>query len=166
MKKTTQFLVFALVLSANLAFSQSKFSLVGGIKYYKESDYFIKNYPSQLGIFLGTYYNLSRRHSLAPKVEITTDGSKNIGFFWRYAFIKRSKIDIYVENGLNYWFYDTNKVVLTQLLGTNYHIDKNFSMAFQLELNTFSEKYKYKNTFDETGLFRRYAANLAVEYHF
>lgn len=116
MKKTTFFLIFGLVLSVNLAFSQSKFSLVGGSKYYTSFDYEQLYYNRPVGLFVGAYYHLNKRNSIAIKLEknftyddfgtnIISDNATNQGLAWRYIFVKRSKFDVFVESGVSNWFF-------------------------------------------------------------
>ena len=193
MKKTTLFLVFALVLSANSAFSQSKFSLVAGSKYYN----FIPapfTGSKLFGIATAAYYGLGKRNQIGAKIGFdinymrisgTSLFAKNATLTWRFAFIKRSKISIFIENGLGIRYFNAEKprsVALTfspisnssntpltkqafntlnwdRIIGMNYHIDKNNIIGLQYE-NTLMKSTKYNIVL---GL---YSLNIIYEYHF
>ena len=193
MKKATQFLVFALVLSANLAFSQSKISLAVGSKYYN----FIPSPYSNsklFGITAAAYYDLGKRNQIGAKIGFdinymrisgTSLFAKNATLAWRFAFVKRAKFSIFIENGLGIRYFNAEKprsVALTlspisnssnlpltkpafntlnwdRIIGLNYHIDKNNIIGLQYE-NTLMKSMKYNIVL---GL---YSLNIIYEYHF
>jgi hypothetical protein len=197
MKKTLQLTIVLLIFSCNTVFSQSKFSFVSGVKYY---NYFSSNKVAasrlgygRLGIFAGAAYDITKRNKIAAKT--TVQSSKKyyletnvyeFGLYWRYAFVKRNKIDVFAENGIGIWHtkpFDNvtplNSSVLSSSgstpttirpasntatwipsLGMSYHMNKSISLALQYEHYIFlKDKYNVRNA-------NTYALSLSMECHF
>ena len=194
MKKTKLLLVFALILSANLAFSQSKFSLAVGTKYYN----FAHNpvgVPRLFGAYTAAYYDLGKRNKVGAKFGIdvsypsflgTILSAKNATLNWRFAFVKRTKISIFIENGLGIRHFNAEKpsraIALSlsstssnstsfsirpalnvlnwdRIIGINYHIDKDNTLGLQYE-STRMKNIEYNL------VFAWYSLGLIYEYHF
>ena len=191
MKKTKLLFIFTLVLSTNLVFSQSKFSLAIGSKYYN----FAHNpvgVSKLFGVYTAAYYDLGKRNKVGAKfgldityrsVSGTSIFAKNATLNWRFAFVKRTKISIFIENALGIRHFNAenpwtmglssissnstsfstkpafNTLNWDRIIGMNYHIDKNNTLGLQYE-NT-----RMKITKRDLIL-GQYSLSLVYEYHF
>ena len=193
MKKTTQLFLFALVLNANFAYSQSKFSLTVGSKYYN----FIPSPYSNsklFGIAAAAYYDLGKRNQIGAKVGIDqtfdpTSGAglfaKNVTLAWRFALVKRTKFSIFIENGLGIRHFNAEKprsvaltlspisnssnLPLTKPAFNTLNWDRIIGVNYHIDKNNIIG-LQYENTLMKSTkydlVFGLYSLNIIYEYHF
>ena len=193
MKKITLFLVFALVLSSNLAFSQSKISLAIGTKYYNFANNPV-GVPRLFGAYTAAYYNLGKRNKVGAKIGIdvthksvlgTSILAKNATLNWRFALVKRTKFSIFIENGLGVRYFNAEKprntpLTLSPISNTSkpppiqpafntLNWDRTIGVNYHIDKNN-SIGLQYENTLMKSTkydlVFGLYSLNIIYEYHF
>ena len=188
MKRTKLLLVFALILSTNLVFSQSKFSLAVGTKYYTNGNYAKYYYSRQYGFSAAIFYDLTPKKSIGLKVErsfVRDWKPQYYKFFevgsliFHFNLVKQKRFESHIETALAVRHFYAFKQFLGNAGGSYNHysafyapsfitnlaigfpIDEHFTFLIEGEAHLFKVK---SNGDDDTDM--QLALNALIKYHF